>query len=194
MRQVKSVIPILLAICVGFVVSALPAMADFVGDTVNGTYFYPDLSSPWQNGGDQVVNPQAVFNFATNSPNTTATVSAGQIVLSFDDGDGTFNVSAFNGVVITDLTNSLITGASLDASSTLAGFNTSDISFTSNSVSLDLSGFAVHVALDRAVVVNVSFAPAAVPLHPSWPLTLLGFAGIGFMAYRRRSRPALMAT
>ena len=27
-----------------------------------------------------------------------------------------------------------------------------------------------------------------VPLHPSWPLTLLGFAGIGFMAYRRKNK------
>jgi hypothetical protein len=28
---------------------------------------------------------------------------------------------------------------------------------------------------------------AAVPLPPSWQLTLIGFAGIGFMAYRRKS-------
>ena len=37
-------------------------------------------------------------------------------------------------------------------------------------------------------------ATSAVPLHPSWPLTLLGLGGVGFMAYRRRkSKPALMA-
>jgi hypothetical protein len=34
---------------------------------------------------------------------------------------------------------------------------------------------------------------SAVPLHPSWPLTLIGFAGAGFMAYRRKSKPALKA-
>jgi hypothetical protein len=34
---------------------------------------------------------------------------------------------------------------------------------------------------------------AAVPLHSSWQLNLIGLAGIGFMAYRRKSKPALMA-
>jgi len=35
--------------------------------------------------------------------------------------------------------------------------------------------------------------PGAVPEPSTWTLMLLGFAGIGFMAYRRKSTPALMA-
>ena len=35
---------------------------------------------------------------------------------------------------------------------------------------------------------------AAVPELSTWAMMLLGFAGVGFMAYRRKSKPALMAT
>ena len=34
---------------------------------------------------------------------------------------------------------------------------------------------------------------AAVPEPSTWAMLLLGFAGIGFMAYRRKSKPASMA-
>jgi hypothetical protein len=34
---------------------------------------------------------------------------------------------------------------------------------------------------------------AAVPEPSTWAMMILGFAGIGFMAYRRKSKPALMA-
>jgi hypothetical protein len=34
---------------------------------------------------------------------------------------------------------------------------------------------------------------AAVPEPSTWAMMLLGFAGVGFMAYRRQSKPALMA-
>jgi hypothetical protein len=36
-------------------------------------------------------------------------------------------------------------------------------------------------------------AAGAVPEPSTWAMLLLGFAGIGFMAYRRKSKPALMA-
>ena len=34
---------------------------------------------------------------------------------------------------------------------------------------------------------------AAVPEPSTWAMLLIGFAGIGFMAYRRKSKPVLMA-
>ena len=37
------------------------------------------------------------------------------------------------------------------------------------------------------------FTVAAVPEPSTWAMMLLGFAGIGFMAYRRKSKPALLA-
>jgi hypothetical protein len=39
---------------------------------------------------------------------------------------------------------------------------------------------------------GVAFSPA-VPEPSTWAMMILGFAGIGFMAYRRKSKPALLA-
>jgi hypothetical protein len=39
---------------------------------------------------------------------------------------------------------------------------------------------------------SLTIAVAAVPEPSTWAMMLLGFAGIGFMAYRRKSKPALM--
>jgi hypothetical protein len=42
--------------------------------------------------------------------------------------------------------------------------------------------------------ITFSLSPvSAVPEPSTWAMLLLGFAGIGFMAYRRKSKPALMA-
>ena len=46
-------------------------------------------------------------------------------------------------------------------------------------------GFSFNYAAAGAV--------SAVPEPSTWAMMLLGFAGIGFMAYRRKSKPALMA-
>jgi hypothetical protein len=40
------------------------------------------------------------------------------------------------------------------------------------------------------IVDNISIA--AIPEPSTWAMLLLGFAGVGFMAYRRKSKPALM--
>jgi hypothetical protein len=54
------------------------------------------------------------------------------------------------------------------------------------------------VAFDDPVVVGdwkVTFSTVAdVPEPSTWAMMILGFAGVGFMAYRRKSKPALMAT
>jgi hypothetical protein len=34
---------------------------------------------------------------------------------------------------------------------------------------------------------------SAVPEPSTWAMMILGFAGVGFMAYRRKSKPSLMA-
>jgi PEP-CTERM motif len=41
---------------------------------------------------------------------------------------------------------------------------------------------------------EVDSIATAVPEPSTWAMMLLGFAGVGFMAYRRKSKPALMAT
>ena len=41
--------------------------------------------------------------------------------------------------------------------------------------------------------VNVVSALSAVPEPSTWAMMILGFAGVGFMAFRRKSKPALLA-
>ena len=47
--------------------------------------------------------------------------------------------------------------------------------------------------VDSDGVVHAFLATPAVPEPSTWAMMILGFAGIGFMAYRRKSKPALMA-
>jgi PEP-CTERM motif len=48
------------------------------------------------------------------------------------------------------------------------------------------NGYAADVVVDN-------FSVAAVPEPSTWAMMILGFAGIGLMAYRRKAKPALIA-
>jgi hypothetical protein len=43
------------------------------------------------------------------------------------------------------------------------------------------------------MVIANEFVVATVPEPSTWAMMMLGFAGIGLMAYRRKSKPTLMA-
>jgi outer membrane lipase/esterase len=53
----------------------------------------------------------------------------------------------------------------------------------------------IHPTAAAHMVIADAFltATGAVPEPSTWAMMILGFAGIGFMAYRRKSKPALMA-
>ncbi len=58
-------------------------------------------------------------------------------------------------------------------------------------------GGALNPGPDLALATSGSFlvrsVTPAVPEPSTWAMMVLGFAGLGFMAYRRKSKPALMA-
>jgi hypothetical protein len=47
-----------------------------------------------------------------------------------------------------------------------------------------------HLAYSPGLFTDIS---SSVPEHSTWAMMILGFAGIGFLAYRRKSKPAFMA-
>jgi CHRD domain/PEP-CTERM motif len=51
----------------------------------------------------------------------------------------------------------------------------------------------MHTALYPEGEIRGQLGVAAVPEPSTWAMMILGFAGIGFMAFRRKSKPALMA-
>ncbi|MGC2319688.1 MAG: PEPxxWA-CTERM sorting domain-containing protein [Bradyrhizobium sp.] len=110
-------------------------------------------------------------------------------------GPQSFLVQALNGaLVINSVTGSVAQTASFNwmagpqlafmatgASTTLRFTDTSD----------GAAALFVNWALDGVSLNGAS--PGAVPEPTTWAMLLLGFAGIGFMAYRRKSKRALMA-
>ena len=56
-----------------------------------------------------------------------------------------------------------------------------------------LTGQYTHFANASLVPTHVTIGVAAVPEPSTWAMMILGFAGIGFVAYRRKSKPGLMA-
>jgi hypothetical protein len=63
-----------------------------------------------------------------------------------------------------------------------------DYGYTTYTTSSSSSGSG-----STSVLVSDPSLTTDVPEPATWAMMLLGFAGIGFMAYRRRSKPALMA-
>jgi PEP-CTERM motif len=66
--------------------------------------------------------------------------------------------------------------------------------FSGQTTTIDPNLFAISFS-DPHVGGGVSgtFNVAAVPEPSTWAMMILGFAGVGFMAYRRKSKAALMA-
>ena len=87
------------------------------------------------------------------------------------------------------------TAQAVQPGSPLSGFSfTTDAAPTLSTLE---NYFFLSDRFDRIQVGNIS-APEVAIAHPvpepsTWAMMLLGFAGVGFMAYRRKSKPALSA-
>jgi hypothetical protein len=65
------------------------------------------------------------------------------------------------------------------------------LQFSPTEILVDVTGDAPAVG-DQLILDVTTGGVAAVPEPSTWAMMILGFAGIGFMAYRRNSKPALM--
>jgi hypothetical protein len=118
-------------------------------------------------------------NFFSNI-NTLSTTATG----FFDDLSKTGNQSIFD---IQDASGFGFTSYGfLSGLDTPAGF---EISLPGVSARID----EPNILLDLGSVPVPDTPTGAVPEPSTWAMMILGFAGVGFMAYRRKSKPALMA-
>jgi hypothetical protein len=63
---------------------------------------------------------------------------------------------------------------------------------SNNDIQVDVTGDLP--LLNDQLILDVSFTTVTpVPEPSTWAMMILGFAGVGFVAYRRKSKPALMA-
>jgi PEP-CTERM motif len=89
-------------------------------------------------------------------------------------------------------TNENITGLAIDQS-TAADFLPATLTLLGpNEFTVFING-ADPAYLDTLVIDVTTGGVGAVPEPSTWAMLVLGFAGIGFMAHRRKSKPALMA-
>jgi len=165
----------------------LPGAIDLIGQTPNGTSFnyFPG------NGGFVDLNGS---NGSAGTLQTLQSFAAGTYTVSFYLGGNTvgpgYGDSAPKTTTISLGTwSTQLTLASTDPlASHSYTFTTTGgpLVFQMGNESPSYPNLYIGNILDNVQV-------TAVPEPSTWAMMILGFAGVGFMAYRRKSRPALMA-
>jgi hypothetical protein len=176
------------ASALGLCLFASPVTASLVGDTVTGSV---SSSIP------------AAFTFSSSS----ATVGPG---IEFTEGTGfgptfTFNFGATDllvtvvihdditfGSLITDTVNFVDTSNAFTSESVITALTGVSASLSSGTLAIS---FATETQYNFGTTFDVALTSvaSAVPESSTWAMLLLGFAGIGFMAYRRTNKVAISA-
>ncbi|TCO73607.1 VPLPA-CTERM sorting domain-containing protein [Rhodovulum euryhalinum] len=165
--------------------------ASLLGDTVTADYFFPDLSTSI--GSDSFVVGAGV---EASCPGASGICGILIEPYLLDFGANTISFAqfgtrvpyagpAFNGWVFTGLDfGSGISGVSL-SSSGLSGLDMSDVSFTADSISINLQDVAL-TADQNGWTLTLSEIPAQIPVPAAMPLLLTGLGAIGWASRRRR--------
>ena len=177
-------------------IGAEPAKAGLIGKQMDAVYYFPDTATPYANA---TFTP---LNFTVGAgPETDGLVegvthllvdfsdSALLITLTTTLSSPTWGTAAFNGIIFTSPGPLGILGATVDAATTMAGFDNSRISFSSDQIFVNWNSFSyldgTLVAIDFAVPVP------APPIGRSLPVFLAILLGVALG--RRRSRMLAVA-
>jgi hypothetical protein len=171
------------AVLVAIAASAAPAHAEIVvGDTLDVVYYYPNFGTV--NGDTGNFTYTGAGQSVSSDTLTTVFLSDNQVVFVNDNpsrAGETFFSSSFNGPILYDLTNG----------SAFAGWGVT--SATQPYTSAYLTNSAIGLNFEGQIYGGSVTISGAVPEPSTWAMMILGFAGVGFMAYRRKSKPELMA-
>ena len=182
------------AIACLFAFGIRPAAADFVGHTVSADYNFPNSSAILWASGNAVVGPGLEFNSIGGFPvgvSPTIDFSATNILVTYPLGIQLAGTGTFDGWIFTDHTSSDIVGVSL-VSTNLVGFTAANLGFGSNFVTANTLGLGPNFAAGTFISLDAVFA-SAVPEPSTWAMMILGFAGVGYMTYRRRKQSTALS-
>jgi len=182
-------------VAAAFIGGAAPARASFIGAEMTASYQYPTLGSiygqaSWTpptftvgGGVETVGNVENVTSIAVNFASSSLS-----ILLTTVLGNPTWGNSAFNGPVFTATGPLGIAGVSVNAATTMAGFDASRVTFTGNTLRIDWNGLSYTSG--TAVALDFTFVPVAVPEPASFALLGAGLLTLGAVARRRRNKGA----
>jgi hypothetical protein len=174
--------------------------AAVIGSSVTGGLFFGTLNQFDPVNGNV---PTGFSNYTSGG--LTVTIAEPAIEFGFNDTANfdTVNITATQ-IIITDVRTGPLASV---ASSSPFKITLTDTSFpdgiTQLSNSFDSSAFTLSGSTftfnsfgtsQPATYTAVFDFAAAVPEPSTWAMMILGFAGIGFMAYRRKSKRALVVT
>jgi hypothetical protein len=166
--------------------AATPASAQgLVGQSVELQYLYPTTGNVYENDGVQTVTPSGVTFNSFGEVFTTVGPSTIDLTTSVNNA---FTGTDFNGVEISEIGGSpnIITGVSIDPSSTEPGFDLSRVTFDGTDVYLNLQGLVANT--DHAIV-DLTFGPSSVPEPSQYASMGLGaFCLMGMMLVARKRR------
>lgn len=161
------------------VLGASPAVASLAGDTVRVTYFYPDLNTPYTDFGTAVI-ASAGTDFVDPRGAFTLRVTDTRIVASDFNFSAFWLPADFNGLVLTNLTDSFPSLYAIDPATNMSGFGAGNVAVSGNELRIDWQGLSFNP--DTQVVINLG----VVPEPHTWVMLAGGLALMGVIGRRRR--------
>jgi hypothetical protein len=167
---------------------------------VNTLYTEPGVAFN-AHGGQNAFDLTGAANSGPNGVSQSVTTSLGtSYKLSFwvgnADGSSLYALASTVGLLINNVEVLPGTFTNSDVTANKVNWKLFSYEFTALGA-LTQIGFENRTLFDDkyAGLDDVSITPtiAAVPEPSTWAMMILGFAGVGFMAFRRKSKPALMA-
>ena len=173
----KTALASALLVFAGMTSSASAAIS--IGDTLTIDYLFPDVSNVAQTDTTTFTGAGTTLPIIYTG---TATFSADTIVIT-QNGDWTYTTASFNGVRISDSTAGALDGFGvLAAGTTWTGFTEYQ------------SGGSIYINWTASSVDATSqITLTGVPETSTWAMMLAGFAGLGFLGYRRNQAATVNA-
>jgi hypothetical protein len=163
--------------------------AVLLGATVSGEYRFPDLGTPYPDadynpqvfvvgaGQESVITIEDVTSFNIDFSDTALSIAFDTTLSSPQ-----WNSQSFNGLVFTSAAFNLLSGAAIDGTTNLIGFDAGRVTLDGDELRLNLQGLGYDD--DTVLALNFSSTAAAIPEPATWAMMV---AGCGLMGGALRS-------